>query len=89
MNCCGQKRQSLQFTSANDTDVHETENENNLITSDQKPVYFRYTGNNELQVKGVFNITYTFSTHRPQVLVHPDDVSVMRGYASLVEVRET
>ncbi|NQX38289.1 hypothetical protein SAMN05421820_101303 [Pedobacter steynii] len=89
MNCCGQKRQSLQFTSANDTDVHEPETENNLITSDQKPVYFRYTGNNELQVKGIFNITYTFSAHRPRVLVHPDDVSVMRGYPDLVELRET
>jgi hypothetical protein len=89
MNCCGQKRQSLQFTSANDTDVHETETENNLGTSDQKPVYFRYTGNKELQVKGVFNIIYTFSAYRTKVLVHPDDVSVMRGHPDLVEVRET
>lgn len=84
MNCCGQKRQSLEFTT--DTDVHETEN--NLPTTDQKPVYFRYTGDNELQVKGVFNIVYSFSAQKPKLLVHPDDISVMRGYANLVEVKE-
>lgn len=89
MNCCGQKRQGLQFTSVTDTLVHETETDNNLTTMDQKPLYFRYTGTNELQVKGLFNTTYTFSAQRPQLLVHPDDVSIMRGYANLAEIRET
>lgn len=84
MNCCGQKRQSLQYTSA--TSVDETETKNNLTTIDQRPVYFRYTGNNELQVKGLFDIIYTFSAQRPQLLVHAEDVSVMRGYDDLTEV---
>jgi len=84
MNCCGQKRQSLQFNSAIDTSVNETEN--NLATTEQKPAYFRYTSNNELQVKGLFDVIYTFSEHRRQLLVHPEDVSVMRAYANLTEV---
>ncbi len=87
MNCCGQKRQSIQFTSANDISVNETESENNLTIREQKPVYFKYTSNNELQVKGLFDMIYTFSEHRRQLLVHPDDVSVMRGYSDLIEVR--
>jgi predicted ribosome-associated RNA-binding protein Tma20 len=89
MNCCGQKRQGLQFTSATEVSVHETETKNNLITIDQRPVYFRYTGNSALRVKGLFDIIYTFSAQRPQLLVHPEDVSVMRGYGNLTEIRET
>lgn len=90
MNCCGQKRQGLQFTSATDASVNETEIENNLTTmDDQRPVYFRYTGNSELRVKGLFDITYTFSAQRRQLLVHSEDVSVMRGYGNLTEIRET
>ncbi|WP_214225056.1 hypothetical protein [Pedobacter sp. B4-66] len=88
MNCCGQKRQDLQFTSATDASVHETEAENNLTTIDQRPVYFRYTGNNELRVKGLFDITYTFSAQRRQLLVHSEDVSVIRGYSNLTEIKE-
>lgn len=89
MNCCGQKRQGLQFTSATEASVHETETESNLTTIDQRPVYFRYTGNSELQVKGLFDITYTFSAQRRRLLVHPEDVSVMRGYGNLTEIRES
>lgn len=87
MNCCGQKRQGLQFTSATDTSAHKAEPENNLTTIDQKPAYFRYNGNSELQVRGIFHITYTFSAQRRQFLVHSEDVSVMRGYADLTEVK--
>ncbi|ETZ23789.1 hypothetical protein [Pedobacter sp. V48] len=87
MNCCGQKRQGLQFTSSTDTPAHKAEGENNLTTTDQKPAYFRYNGNSELQVRGIFHITYTFSAQRRQFLVHSEDVSVMRGYADLTEVK--
>ncbi|MEJ2901180.1 hypothetical protein [Pedobacter panaciterrae] len=88
MNCCGQKRQGLQFNSAIDASAYKAETENNLTTTDQKPTYFRYNGNSELQVRGIFHITYTFSAQRRQFLVHSEDVSIMRGYADLTEVRE-
>ena len=91
MSCCGNKRQSLNFFPAiNRVELQqETPVEMNLNGNKKNvEVLFRYTGKTSLEVKNLFgNQRYIFTDSQPLVSVLPDDVSLMRAYSELIEIK--
>jgi hypothetical protein len=93
MSCCGKRRQELaasryvpqQETNESSANGSTGGLELNVPQGNSK---FRYTGSGSLEVDGVFSRRmYRFSTGVRELVVTPEDVSVMRGYAELVELK--
>ena len=90
MSCCGKKREAL----AASWSAPQQETNANGSTDDvesnvpQDNARFRYTGSGSLDVDGVFSRRlYKFSTGVRELVVTPEDVSVMRAYAELTELK--
>jgi hypothetical protein len=92
MSCCGNKRQSLNFFPAiNQVELQqETQADINVNNSKKNgETLFRFTGKMSLEVKSLFGSRrYLFTEGSPLVFVLPDDVSLMRAYMDLVEVKD-
>jgi hypothetical protein len=90
MSCCGQKRQGLNFNRPQrNTMIHEEEQAaEQPQKADAASVQFRYTGNGVLEINGFLNMRrYRFSSQTPVLSVSHNDVSTVRGYDDLVEIR--
>src|SRR5258706_14581547 len=91
MSCCGKRRQSLNFFPAiNQAKVPEEKSESTTINESKaiSDSVFRYTGNESLEVKGMFGgKRYLFSVAQPQLSVLPEDTPMMRGFTELVEMK--
>jgi hypothetical protein len=91
MSCCGNKRQSLNFfPDINRAGLQQgTPVEMNLNGSNKNgETLFRFTGKTSLEVKSLFGSQrYIFTEARPLVSVLPEDVSLMKAYADLVEIK--
>jgi hypothetical protein len=94
MSCCGRKRQSLAASRSvleqdSNSSAHEEFNDTVKSESPQTTTRFRYIGRGFLEVDGVFSRRmYRFSSGMPELLVVPEDVSVLRGYPELIELKQ-
>ena len=89
MSCCGQRRQALNVRRPQRNEMnHEPEH---LVDQPQQvgaAVQFKYTGSGVLEINGFMNLRkYRFSAQTPVISVAADDISTIRGYDDLVEVR--
>jgi len=51
---------------------------------------FRYTGSSYLEVEGVFrHRLYKFSKRTPELVIMAEDVTVMRAYPELIELKRS
>ena len=91
MSCCGNKRQSLDFFPAiNKVQLQqEVPVAMNLNGSNKNgETLFRFTGKTSLEVKSLFGgQRYIFTSTHPLVSVLPEDVSLMKAYAELIEMK--
>jgi hypothetical protein len=92
MSCCGNKRQSLNFFPAANQAALQPESiiEIDFSGSDKTgETLFLFTGQTSLEIKSLFGSQrYIFTNTHPLVSVLPDDVSLMRAYMDLVEVKD-
>jgi hypothetical protein len=94
MSCCGKKRQAMLSSSsapAKKTSEREEERLDPFVESNspQTTAIFRYTGSSSLEVDGIFKRrVYKFSRRMPELTVLAEDVSIMRGYNELIELRK-
>lgn len=91
MNCCGNKRQSLDFFPAINQVKSAQENPREMSLYNRKKngeAAFLYTGNTCLEVKSLFGErSYIFSKAKPLISVLPEDTAIMKAYAELREVK--
>ena len=91
MNCCGNKRQSLNFFPALNQAALQPES---VLEIDFNGSYkegetlFLFTGKTFLEVKSLFGSQkYLFTEANPLVSVLPDDSDLMKAYSNLVEIK--
>ena len=91
MNCCGNKRQSLNFFSDNNQTAlkQQAAVEMNLNAGNKNgEILYRFIGKTSLEVNSLYGTQrYIFTNTHPLVSVLPEDVFLMRAYAELIEMK--
>ena len=95
MSCCGKKRQEMTSSYSVADRTRSQKNDAQAIGSLEphgSPISatFRYTGSSYLEVEGIFrHRLYRFSQRMPEVVIMAEDVTVMRAYPELIELKRS
>ena len=90
MGCCGQKRQAL---AREELQIEENSAEESSVVGfgvRKRPAAakFYYTGSGTLLVDGLFaRNVYRFSSAVRELMIAAEDVSIVRGYPELTELK--
>lgn len=95
MSCCGKKRQEItsSYSGAGRARSQRLVEEPIVSLAPQRSrvaATFRYTGSSYLEVEGIFrHRLYRFSKATPEVVIMAEDVTVMRAYPELIELKRS